>query len=101
MSKGIGWALFTALEQLTRSSGHPEAALAELILLGFSGAGSLVARMIAFAPARVIAAIPADPGPFAPLGMDTVSLSPEALAVPQFILAGSRDPVAGTRRPYE
>lgn len=100
-SKGIGRALFTALEQLANSSGHPELASAKLILSGFSGTGSLVARFAGFAPDRVIAAIPGNPSQFDPLGMDTVTLSPEALAVPQLVLAGSADPVSGTKRPYE
>lgn len=100
-SKGIGRALSTALEQLAKSSGHPELASAKLILMSFSGGGSLVARMTGFAPDRIIAAIPANPGHFDPLGMDTVNLSPQALAVPQLILTGSADPVSGTKRPYE
>ena len=100
-SKGIGRALFTALEQLAKSSGHPELAPARLILSGFSGTGSLVARLAGYAPDRVIAAIPGNPSQFDPLGMDTVILSHEALAVPQLILAGSADPISGTKRPYE
>ena len=90
-SKGIGRALFRALSQLAQSSGHQELASAKLILLGFSGAGSLVARLAGYAPDRVIAAIPADASQFSPLGIDTVTLSPEALAVPQLILTGSTD----------
>lgn len=100
-SKGIGRALFTALEQLAKSSGHPELASAKLILSGFSGTGSLVARFAGYAPDRLIAAIPGNPSQFDPLGMDTVTLSPEAWAVPQLVLAGSADPVSGTKRPYE
>jgi hypothetical protein len=95
-SKGIGRALFAALSQLAQSSGHQELASAKLILLGFSGAGSLVARLVDYAPDRVIAAIPADASQF-----DTVTLSPEALAVPQLILTGSTDHISGTERPYE
>ena len=100
-SKGIGRALFTALSQLGQSSGHQELASARLILMGFSGAGSLVARLTGYAPDQVIAAIPADASQFSPLGIDTVALSPEALAVPQLILTGSADHVSGTKRPYE
>jgi hypothetical protein len=77
-SKGIGRALFRALSQLAQSSGHQELASAKLILLGFSGAGSLVARLAGYAPDRVIAAIPADASQFSPLGIETVTLSPEA-----------------------
>jgi dienelactone hydrolase len=100
-SKGIGRSLFAALSQLAHSSGHLEVASAKLILLGFSGVGSLVARLTEYAPDRVIAAIPADASQFSPLGIDTVTLSPEALAVPQLILAGGADHVSGTKRPYE
>ena len=100
-SKGIGRTLFAALSQLAQSSGHQELASAKLILLGFSGTGSLVARLTGYAPDRVIAAIPADASQFSPLGIDTVTLSSEALAIPQFILAGSADHVSGTKRPYE
>src|SRR5207302_7288463 len=56
-SKGIGRALFTALDQLTKSSGHAELASAKLILMSFSGGGSLVARLTGYTPDRVIAAI--------------------------------------------
>ena len=100
-SRGIGRALFAALSQLAQSSGHQELASARLILLGFSGAGALVARLTDYAPDRVIAAIPADAGHFNPLGIDTLTLSLEALAVPQLILTGSADHVSGTERPYE
>jgi hypothetical protein len=71
-SRGIGRALFAALSQLAQSSGHQELASARLILLAFSGAGSLVARLAGYAPDRVIAAVPMDAGHFDPLGIDTV-----------------------------
>jgi dienelactone hydrolase len=100
-ANGLGRALFAALAQFAESSHHPELASARLILLGFSGAGSLVARLTDYRPDRVIAAIPVDPGHFDPLGMDTVNLSREAMAAPQLILAGGADTVSGTRRPYE
>jgi dienelactone hydrolase len=100
-SKGIGRALFAALTQLAERSSHPELASAGLILLGFSGTGSLVGRLAGFAPDRVLAVIPTDPGHFDPLGIDTINLSPKATAIPQLILAGSADAVSGTQRPYE
>jgi hypothetical protein len=50
---------------------------------------------------EISAAIPADPSQFDPLGMDTVTLSPNAQEIPQLILAGSTDHVSGTKRPYE
>jgi len=99
-SKGIGRALFTALTQLAQSSSHSELASAKLVLLGFSGTGSLVGRLAEFAPDRVLAVIPTNPGHFDPLGVDTISLSPKAAAIPQLILAGSADAVSGTQRPY-
>jgi len=100
-SKGLGRALFTALTQLAQSSHHPELRSAKLILLGFSGTGSLVGRLAEFAPQRVLAVIPTHPGHFDPLGVDTLSLSPNAVAIPQLILTGSSDAVSGTQRPYE
>src|SRR5947208_15103322 len=100
-SKGIGRTLFAALSQLAQSSGHQELASAKLILLGFSGTGSLVARLTGCAPDRVIASIPTHPGHFDPLGMDTVTLSRKAAAIPQLILVGSADAVSGTQRPYD
>ena len=100
-SKGIGRALFAALTQLAQTSSHAELESAKLILLGFSGTGSLVGRLAEFAPDRVLAVIPTNPGHFDPLGMDTINLSPKAVAIPQLILAGSSDAVSGTQQPYE
>jgi dienelactone hydrolase len=99
--RGLGRTLFTALAQLAERSGHPELTSAKLILLGFSGTGSLVARMTDYAPNRVIASIPTHPGHFDPLGMDTLTLSRKAAAIPQLILTGSADAVSGTQRPYD
>jgi hypothetical protein len=42
---GIGRALVTALDQFAKDAFHPELAWSKLFILGFSGAGSLVARM--------------------------------------------------------
>jgi dienelactone hydrolase len=100
-SKGIGRALFAALTQLAQTSSHPELGSAKLILLGFSGTGSLVGRLAEFAPDRVLAVIPTNPGHFDPLGVDTISLSPKAVAIPHLILTGSSDAISGTQRPYE
>jgi dienelactone hydrolase len=99
-SKGLGRALFSALSQLAESSGHPELASARLILLGFSGTGSLVGRLAEFAPDRILAVVATDPGHFDPLGVDTIRLSPSAAAIPHLILTGSADAVSGTQRPY-
>jgi dienelactone hydrolase len=98
---GIGRALLTALDQLADIAHHPELAWSKLILLGFSGAGSLVARMTAFAPARILADIEYAPSQYDPLGMDTIDLPDKALLVPQLIIANSADEVSGTKRPYD
>ncbi|MGE3512165.1 MAG: hypothetical protein AB7N65_25150, partial [Vicinamibacterales bacterium] len=100
-TKGIGRALFSALSQLAQTSDHRELASAKLIMLGFSGTGSLVGRLAEYAPDRVLAVIPTNAGHFDPLGMDTIQLSPEAAAIPQLILVGSADGVSGTQRPYD
>jgi pimeloyl-ACP methyl ester carboxylesterase len=98
-AKGIGRALFAALDQFAELSGHRELASAKLILLGFSGTGSLVGRFAAYAPDRVLAVVATHPG-HNPLGLETIDLPPEATAIPQFILAGSTDRITGTERPY-
>jgi hypothetical protein len=99
-AKGAGRTLFVALTQLAQSSHHPELASSKLILLGFSGAGSLVGRLAGYAPDRVLAVIATGPGHFDPLGVDTINLSPQSAAVPQLIVTGSADAISGTRRPY-
>ena len=98
-SKGLGRALFAALRQLADMSGKPELASAKLVLLGFSGTGSLAARLAAFAPDRVMAILATHAG-HNPLGLDTIDLSPNAAAIPQLIVAGSTDRITGTERPY-
>jgi hypothetical protein len=100
-SKGIGRALFAALTEFAARSGHPELAFSRLILLGFSGTGSLVGRFAEYAPDRVMAVIASNPGHFDPLGVDTIKLSPRAAAIPHLVLAGSADAITGTHRPYE
>jgi dienelactone hydrolase len=98
-AKGIGRALFAALDQFAELSGHRELASARLILLGFSGTGSLVGRFAGYAPDRVMAVVATHPG-HNPLGLETIDLTPEAANIPQFILAGSTDRITGTERPY-
>ena len=100
-SKGLGRALFTALDQFAHDTGHGELAKAKLIFLGFSGAGCLSARLAASVPEKTIAAILSAPGHYDPLGIDTVDLKAPALAIPEFILAGGADTVSGTTRPYQ
>ena len=99
-ARGIGRALLTALTQFGQSSHHPELSSSKLILLGFSGTGSLVGRLAGYAPDRVLAMIATDPGHFDPLGVDTINLSPQAAAIPELIITGSADAISGTQRPY-
>ena len=100
-SRGIGRVMFSALEQFARTTSHPELAESKVILLSFSGGGSLVARMAGYAPDRVIAAIPYAPGNVDPLGIDTVEHPAEALTIPQLIIANGGDNMCGTERPYK
>jgi hypothetical protein len=97
---GVGRALFTALEQFANQSNHRELASAKLILLGFSGTGALFAHFVGFAPDRVVASLPTDPGHYDPVGIDSVRLPPAAIDVPELIMAGGADKVCGTERPY-
>src|SRR5262245_2472785 len=99
-SRGLGRGLVVALQQLADVSKHPELATSKLILLGFSGTGSLVARLAGYAPDRIAVVIATDPGHFDPLGVDTISLSTQAATIPQLILVGSADAISGTQRPY-
>jgi hypothetical protein len=98
-AKGLGRALFSAVAQFAKISGHPELTSAKLVLLGFSGTGSLAGRFAEYAPDRVQAVIAAHPG-HNPLGLETIDLSPKAMAIPQMIIAGSTDRITGTERPY-
>jgi hypothetical protein len=100
-SHGVGRAVFTALCQFAEQANHPELSSAKLILLGFSGTGALFAHFVGFAPDRVVASIPTDPGHYDPVGMDNVHLSAAALSVPELILAGGADKVSGTQKPYD
>lgn len=98
---GVGRALFRALDQLGQASKHGELQTGKVIVLGFSGAGSLAARLPGFAPDRVLASIDYAPGQYEPLGMDTIQLSPAAASIPQLIVVNSDDPVNGTKRPLD
>ena len=100
-NRGIGRALFAAVDQLANQSGHVELKTAPIILLGFSGAGSLTGRLVAYAPKRIAAAILANAGQFEPLGLDTIQLPAESLAVPELILVGGTDDHVGTERAYD
>ena len=98
---GVGRALFTALTQFARQTGHRELSSAKLVLLGFSGTGALFAHFVGYSPERVIASIPTDPGHYDPVGIDNVRLPPTAVFVPELILAGGSDKVSGTQKPYD
>ena len=98
--KGVGRALFTALDQLADVSGHRELKSAGIIVLGWSGAGSLVGRLAQYRPSRYVAGIAYAPGTYDPLGMDTIELSKEAIEHPQLVIANGGDTVNGTERPY-
>lgn len=99
-SNGLGRALFAALDQFAQIANHPELSNAKLIYLGFSGAGPLSARLVGMNPSRTVAAILSAPGHYEPMGIDTVSLDDQALAVPQLVMTGSADDLSGTARPY-
>lgn len=98
--KGVGRALFAALDQFAAASGHGELKSAGIVALGWSGAGSLVGRLAAYRPSRYVAGIAYAPGQYEPLGMDTIELSGEALRSPQLVIANGGDKVNGTERPY-
>ena len=97
---GLGRTLFAALAQFAEVSRHPELASAKVILLGFSGAGSLVGRFPEYASDRMLAVVASDPGHYDPWGVNTIALSPKASVIPQLVLVGSDDATSGTERPY-
>ena len=98
---GVGRALFTALDQFAESGQRPELKTAPVIVLGWSGAGSLVGRLAGYRPERYLAGIAYAPGQYEPLGMDTIELSKDAIRMPQLIIANGGDNINGTKRPYE
>lgn len=75
---------------------HPELKTAPLLVLGFSGAGALVGRLVAFSPGRIATAILSQAGQVPPLNLDTIHLSGTALKIPKLILVGGKDEVMGT-----
>jgi dienelactone hydrolase len=99
-AKGIGRALFTALDQFADSAARPELRSVPLVAMGWSGAGSLVGRLAGFHPERFRAGILYAPGQYEPLGMDTIELGAEAIQKPQLIIAGGADDHVGTEGPY-
>lgn len=98
--KGVGRALFTALDQFADSEKRPELRRVAVIHMGWSGAGSLAARMAGYRTERYLAGIDYAPGQYDPLGMDTIELDRSAIRAPQLIVANGADRVNGTERPY-
>lgn len=97
---GVGRVLFTALDQFAVAEGRPELKSIPIIAMGWSGAGSLAARLAAYKPERYLAGIAYAPGQYEPLGMDTISLPAPAISRPQLIIANGGDNINGTERPY-
>ncbi len=97
---GLGRALLTAVDQLSVTAKHPELRTAPLLILGFSGAGALVARLVGFAPDRIATAIVSHGGQVPPLNLDTITLPNAALKTPELILVGGKDEVVGTEVAY-
>jgi hypothetical protein len=100
-SKGVGRALFTALDQFAEAEGVPELKTVPVIALGWSGAGSLAARLAGYRPDRYLAGVDYVPGQYEPLGVDTIRLQPDAIRAPQLVIANGADIVNGTERPYD
>lgn len=98
--KGVGRALFSALDQFADAEGRPELKTVGIIAMGWSGAGSLVGRLAGYRPERYIGGIAYAPGQYEPLGMDTIELSDQAIRKPQLIIANGGDNINGTERPY-
>jgi pimeloyl-ACP methyl ester carboxylesterase len=100
-AEGLGPSLWRALDQFAQETNHPELSKADLLLLGFSGAGPLTGRFIAEYPNRIIAGVLSAPGHFPPQGINTVKLNRNAQQIPELIIAGGADDRSGTRLPYE
>jgi predicted esterase len=97
---GLGRSLLTAVDQLSVTTNHPELRTAPLLLMGFSGAGALVGRLVGFAPDRIATAIVSHGGQVPPLNLDTITLSDAALKTPLLILVGGKDKTVGTEKAY-
>jgi hypothetical protein len=70
--KGVGRALFSALDQFADSERRPELKSIGIIAMGWSGAGSLAARLAGYRLDRYVAGIAYAPGQYEPLGMNTI-----------------------------
>jgi hypothetical protein len=100
-TKGVGRALFTALDQFAASEHREDLAAAPIVAMGWSGAGSLVGRLAGYRSERYLAGIAYAPGQYEPLGMDTIDLSADAIRKPELIIANGGDNINGTKRPYD
>lgn len=89
--RGLGRALLTALDQLAQASRHGELQSAKVIAFGFAAAGVLAARMPAFAPERMFAAISYAPD------SARIEMTPAAATIPQLVIANSGDTEGGVR----
>jgi dienelactone hydrolase len=99
-SNGLGRALFAALDQFSTQTRHPELRTAPVILLGYSGAGAFVGRLVGFAPQRIAAAVLSHPGQSSPLNLDTIRLTGASLTVPELVIVGGKDKIVGTELSY-
>jgi hypothetical protein len=98
--KGVGRSLFSALDQFADSERRPELKSIGIIAMGWSGAGSLAARLAGYRLDRYVAGIAYAPGQYEPRGMDTIELPDRAVKRPQMIIANGGDNINGTERPY-
>jgi dienelactone hydrolase len=99
-SKGLGRALFAALDQFSIQTDRPELRTAPVILLGFSAAGAFAARLVGFAPQRIAAAVLSHAGQDRSLGLDTIQLADASLTVPELVIVGGKDQTVGTELSY-
>jgi hypothetical protein len=101
VSHGIGRTVSAALKTFAEQSSHSELSHSKLIMLGFSGTGVLFARLVAYMPDRVVAAILTAPEQGEPFGIEHIDLSTTAFNVPELIVVGGNDDHVGTQRPYD
>ena len=74
LSHGIARTIFAALKDFAEQSGQNELSNSKLLLVGFSRTGVLFARLIAFAPERIVAAILAAPGQGEPFAIEHIDI---------------------------
>ena len=99
-NQGLGQALLTAVDHLSITTNHPKLRTAPLLLLGFSGAGAHVGRLVDFAPNLIATVILSHAGQVPPLNLDTINHSGAALRIPELILVGGKDELVGTEVAY-